>query len=63
VILAPQGLDYIAAFLGALEAEHIAVPLSVPLGGVSDERVNSVLRDASPSVVLTTSAVGGSVAH
>ena len=63
VILAPQGLDYIAAFLGAMEAEHIAVPLSVPLGGVSDERVNSVLRDASPSVVLTTSAVGGSVAE
>jgi fatty acid CoA ligase FadD28 len=62
VILAPQGLDYIAAFLGALEAEHIAVPLSVPLGGVSDERVNSVLRDASPSVVLTTSAVAGDVA-
>jgi long-chain fatty acid adenylyltransferase FadD28 len=63
VILAPQGLDYIAAFLGALEAGLIAVPLSVPLGGVSDERVNSVLRDASPSVVLTTSAVGGSVAE
>jgi long-chain fatty acid adenylyltransferase FadD28 len=62
VILAPQGLDYIAAFLGALEAEQIAVPLSVPLGGVSDERVNSVLRDASPSVILTTSAVAGQVA-
>jgi long-chain fatty acid adenylyltransferase FadD28 len=62
VILAPQGMDDIAAFLGAMEAEHIAVPLSVPLGGVSDERVNSVLLDASPSVVLTTSAVGGSVA-
>jgi long-chain fatty acid adenylyltransferase FadD28 len=62
VILAPQGLDYIAAFLGALEAGLIAVPLSVPLGGASDERVNSVLRDASPSVILTTSAVAGHVA-
>ena len=30
VILAPQGLDYIVAFLGALEAGLIAVPLSVP---------------------------------
>ena len=30
VILAPQGLDYIAAFLGALQAGLIAVPLSVP---------------------------------
>jgi long-chain fatty acid adenylyltransferase FadD28 len=51
VILAPQGLDYIAAFLGALQAGFIAVPLSVPLGGASDERVRSVLRDASPSVI------------
>jgi long-chain fatty acid adenylyltransferase FadD28 len=55
VILAPQGLDYITAFLGALQAGLIAVPL----GGGSDERVNSVLRDASPSVVLTTSSVAG----
>jgi acyl-CoA synthetase (AMP-forming)/AMP-acid ligase II len=61
VILAPQGLDYVAAFLGALEAGVIAVPLSVPLGGVSDERVGSVLRDASPSIVLTTSAVVSTV--
>ena len=63
VILAPQGLDYIAAFLGALEAGLIAVPLSVPQGGASDERVSSVLRDASPSVILTTSAVRGNVAE
>jgi fatty acid CoA ligase FadD28 len=61
VILAPQGLDYIAAFLGALQAGLIAVPLSVPLGGVSDERVDSVLRDASPTAVLTTSPVIGEV--
>lgn len=61
VILAPQGLDYIVAFLGALQAGLIAVPLSVPLGGVSDERVDSVLRDASPTVVLTTSSVVGDV--
>src|SRR5271156_2499131 len=62
VILAPQGFDYIVAFLGALEAGQIAVPLAVPLGGVSDERVSSVLRDSSPSVVLTTSPVADIVA-
>src|SRR6201984_2409207 len=61
VILAPQGLDYITAFLGALQAELIAVPLSVPLGGALDERINSVLRDASPSAVLTTSSVAGNI--
>jgi fatty acid CoA ligase FadD28 len=57
VILAPQGLDYIVAFLAALEAGLVAVPLSVPAVAVHDERVTAVLRDASPTVILTTSAV------
>ena len=57
VILAPQGLDYIISFLGAIQAGLIAVPLSVPLGGVSDDRVSSVMLDAAPTVILTTSAV------
>jgi long-chain fatty acid adenylyltransferase FadD28 len=56
VILAPQGLDYIAAFVGSLQAGLIAVPLSVPQAGAHDERVTSVLRDTSPSVILTTSS-------
>jgi len=63
VILAPQGLDYIIAFFGALQAGIIAVPLSVPYGGVTDERADSVLRDASPAVILTTSAVADNVAE
>jgi fatty acid CoA ligase FadD28 len=63
VIMAPQGLDYIVAFLGALQAGQVAVPLSVPLGGLSDERVSSVLRDAAPAVVLTTSPVASTVAE
>ncbi|ORV08074.1 acyl-CoA synthetase [Mycobacterium celatum] len=63
LVIAPQGLEYVVAFLGALQAGQIAVPLSVPLGGVSDERVSSVLRDASPSVILTTSAIAGTVAQ
>ncbi|MGY4712889.1 AMP-binding protein [Mycolicibacterium sp. CBM1] len=57
MIVAPQGLEYIVAFLGCLHAGVIPVPLSVPMGGVTDERVDSVLRDACPTVVLTTSAV------
>ena len=59
VILAPQGLDYITAFLGALQAGLIAVPLGVGI----DERVSSVMRDATPSVVLTTSSVAGDIAR
>jgi fatty acid CoA ligase FadD21 len=61
VILAPQGLDYIAAYLGAIKAGLIAVPLSVPQVGSHDERVSAVLADTSPSVILTTSAVAPSV--
>ena len=57
VIMAPQGLDYIVAFLGALEAGLIAVPLGVPTVAVHDERATAVLADASPSVILTSSAV------
>ncbi len=61
VILAPQGVAYIVAFLGAMQAGLIAVPLLVPLGGATDERVDSVLRDAAPTIILTTSAVIGVV--
>jgi long-chain fatty acid adenylase/transferase FadD26 len=53
-ILAPQGFEYIVAFLGALQAGFIAVPLPVPQYGVHDERVSSALRDCAPSVILTT---------
>lgn len=61
-ILAPQGLDYIVAFLGALQAGFIAVPLPVPQPGSHDERIASALQDSLPVVVLTTSAVAGEVA-
>jgi fatty acid CoA ligase FadD21 len=61
VILAPQGLDYIAAFLGSMQAGLIAVPLPLPHRGSSHERVSAVLADASPSVVLTTSAVAADI--
>ena len=60
-ICAPQGLEYIAGFLGAMEAGFIAVPLSVPQLGVHDERVSSALRDSAPTAILTTSAVVNNV--
>jgi fatty acid CoA ligase FadD21 len=63
VILAPQGLDYIAAFLGSMQAGLIAVPLPLPHRGSTHERVSAVLADTSPSVVLTTSAVAEDIAE
>ncbi|MDT5232326.1 MAG: long-chain fatty acid adenylyltransferase FadD28, partial [Mycobacterium sp.] len=62
VIVAPQSLDYSVGLLGAFEAGLIAVPLSVPQVGAHDERVNRVLADSAPAVVLTTSTVAGGVA-
>ena len=55
-ILAPQGLDYIVAFFGALQAGFIAVPLPVPQSGAQDDRVASALEDSAPVVLLTTSS-------
>lgn len=62
VILAPQGFEYIAAFLGSMQAGLIAVPLPLPHRGASHERVGAVLADTSPSVVLTTSEVAEDIA-
>ncbi|MBB2988760.1 fatty acid CoA ligase FadD21 [Mycolicibacterium iranicum] len=55
VILAPQGLEYILAFLGSMQAAAIAVPLPLPHRGSSHDRVGAVFTDTGPSVVLTTS--------
>ncbi|MFV8316593.1 long-chain-fatty-acid--AMP ligase FAAL26/FadD26 [Mycobacterium sp. 23] len=56
-ILAPQGLEYVIAFLGALQAGFVAVPLSTPQYGIHDDRVSAVLRDSRPVAILTTSSV------
>ena len=60
-ILAPQGLDYVVAFLGALQAGFIGVPLCVPQFNIRDERIFSALRDSQPVVLLTTSSAVGDV--
>ena len=62
VILAPQGLEYILAFLGSMQAGLIAVPLPLPHRGSTYDRVSAVFADTEPSVVLTTSASAQDVA-
>ena len=60
-ILAPQGLDYVAAFFGAVYAGNIAVPLFAPAMSGHAERLAAVLADARPAAVLTTTAAAESV--
>ncbi len=54
LILCPPGLDYVAAFLGCLYARWTAVPAYPIQDPRSHNRVQHILRDASPSVVLST---------
>ena len=60
-ILAPQGIDYVAAFFGAVHADSVAVPLFAPTLSGHTERLAAVLADARPAVVLTTTAAAESV--
>jgi long chain fatty acid CoA FadD26 len=57
LVVAPQGLEYVVGFLGAIRAGFIAVPLSVPQPGQHDDRIVSVLQDCAPVAVLTTSEI------
>lgn len=60
-ILAPQGIDYVAGFFAAVKAGTIAVPLFAPELPGHAERLDIALRDAEPSVVLTTAAAADAV--
>src|ERR1700761_3716210 len=60
-ILAPQGIDYIVGFFAAIKAGDIAVPLFAPEFPGHAERLDAVLADARPSVVLTTAAAAAAV--
>src|SRR6201993_4152713 len=60
-ILAPQGIDYIIGFFAAIKAGNIAVPLFAPELPGHAERLDTVLGDAQPAVLLTTAAAGAAV--
>jgi acyl-CoA synthetase (AMP-forming)/AMP-acid ligase II len=60
-ILAPQGLDYVAAFFGGVYAGNIPVPLFTPTLSGHAERLAAVLADARPAAVLTATSAAESV--
>jgi acyl-CoA synthetase (AMP-forming)/AMP-acid ligase II len=60
-ILAPQGVDYVVGFFAAVHAGAIAVPLFAPELPGHGERLDAILVDARPAVVLTTVRAAESV--
>jgi amino acid adenylation domain-containing protein/non-ribosomal peptide synthase protein (TIGR01720 family) len=56
ILFYPQGLDYVIAFYACLYAGVIAIPTYPPHHRRPDKRIQSIVKDAQPMLVLTTSA-------
>lgn len=61
LILDPSGIDFIIAFLGCLCAKAIAVPAYPPRRNQRLARLYAIIKDAEPSLVLTTHSLLQSV--
>ncbi|HEY5832673.1 fatty acyl-AMP ligase [Streptomyces sp.] len=62
-VVAPQELEYVVGFLGALRAGAIAVPLFPPHLPGHDERLAAALGDANPVCLITTPGARADVAE
>ncbi|WP_326953836.1 fatty acyl-AMP ligase [Amycolatopsis sp. NBC_01286] len=60
-VLAAQSADYVVAFLGAIRAGLVAVPLFAPNLPGHAGRLAATLTDCAPQVVLTTADLTGEV--
>lgn len=57
LLLYPQGIDYVAAFLGCLYAKVVAVPAYPPRRNSSLGRIQSITADSGAVVALTTTKI------
>jgi acyl-CoA synthetase (AMP-forming)/AMP-acid ligase II len=57
LLLFPAGLDFVAGFIGCLYAGVIAVPCPVPRPNRRSPRLDAILADATPALILTTGTV------
>ena len=55
LLLYSPGLDFVASFLGCLYAAIVAIPAYPPRSNQGPGRVQEIIQDACPSVILTTS--------
>jgi len=54
LLLYPQGLEFVTAFLGCLYAEVIAVPAYPPKRNQKMSRLIAIIEDCQPQIILTT---------
>src|SRR5262249_27444853 len=54
ILLFPQGLDFVVAFLGCMVAGLIPVPLMIPRRVSLRDSSHAIVADCSPRLVLTT---------
>ncbi len=57
LLLYPSGLEFIAAFFGCLYASVVAVPAYPPRRNQKMSRIQAIVADAQPMVLLTTEAL------
>lgn len=57
VLLYPQSLDFVVAFMACLRAGIVAVPLSLPINRQDQTRLLAVLDDCDPELILTLSSI------
>jgi acyl-CoA synthetase (AMP-forming)/AMP-acid ligase II len=54
VILLPQGIEYIYTFIACLQANVVAVPLYPPKLNQHADRVDNVVSDCTPELIITS---------
>ena len=57
LLLFPPCIEFIIAFFGCIYAGVIAVPSSLPRRNRTDTRLQAIVQDSSPRVVLSTSEI------
>src|SRR5690348_5002549 len=57
LLLFPAGIEYICAFYGCLASGTVAIPAYPPRMNRNLERLDAIVKDAAPTVALTTSSV------
>ena len=63
LLLYPPGLDFIAAFFGCLYAGVIAVPSYPPRRKRPSPRLEAIVQDAQPAVVLSDATIRADMMH